>query len=444
MRARAISRDLDRRGTVLLAGQLTTGLIAAAVAIVLARGLGSSAYGQFALISTAVYFIAQLIDVRIFEAAARFGSEYIASGRTLQARAVLELGLLLNLVGGLVATGLIVLCSTLIADRLLESPGLSGSVVLYAFVAPLSGLQAASYAVLRVLDRFVLLATMTMTAAAIRLASVCGVILWGGGLRGALVALLTAEAAVAIGMTAIALQTIDSRLPSTLGFVRHLHGIRAAWPRMARFLAASNATGTLRIVNTQADVLLVGLLASPAAAGVVKIARMFIAPLTMPAIPYAQALLPQLVEATSLRQFGRFEQLTRAAGRALALALTPIGVAITATAPLAVPLLIGPGYEQAPLTVLPMAVAAVIGGGLFWLQPAALALDLQMTSLRYIAAATLIQFALLIILVPALGPPGAGIGALALVVTWAALLLPAVHRRLGRVETSPTVDPRIP
>lgn len=436
MRAREIGRDLDRRGTVLLAGQLIAGVITIGVAIVLARGLGSTAYGQFALISTSVYFVAQVIDVRIFEAAVRFGSDYIATGRPLQARAVLELGLLLNLLGGLVATGLIMLSSALIADQLLGAPGLRGSVVIYALVAPLSGLQGASYAVLRVLDRFTLLASLTAAAAALRLAAACGVILWAGGLRDALVALVAAEAIGAIVMTAIALRTVDSRLPSTLGFVEHARGIRSAWPRMARFLAASNATGTLRIINTQADVLVVGILASPAAAGVLKIARMFTAPLTMPAIPYGQALLPRLMEAVSLRQFGHFDQLTRAAGRALALLLTPIAVAIAATAPLTVPLLFGPGYEQAALTILPLAIAAAIGGGLFWLQPAALVLDLQTTSLRYLGVATLIQLALLVLLVPAIGPPGAGVAALALIVTWAALLLPAVRRRLDRVETS--------
>lgn len=444
MRVRKIGRDLGRRGTVLLAGQLTAAVLAAAVVIVLARGLGPTTYGRFALISTSVFFIAQVIDVRIFEAAVRFGSDYIAIGRPLQARAVLELGLLLNLLGGLIAVGLIALFSALIADRLLGDPGLSGSVVLYGLVAPLSGLQGASYAVLRVLDRFALLAALTVVAAALRLVAACAVILSAGGLREALVALLAAEAISAAAMTAVALRTIGMRLPSTLGFVEHARGVRSAWPRMGRFLAASNATGTLRIVNTQADVLLVGILASPAAAGVMKIARTFTTPLTMLAAPYAQALLPRLMQAVSLRQFGRFDQLTLAAGRSLAHVVIPIAAVIAVTAPLAVPLLFGPGYGQAALTILPLAIAAAIGGSLFWLQPAAIVLDLQTTSLRHLAVATLVQVALAVLLVPALGPAGAGIAALALVVIWVALLSPAVAHRRRQLEAGPTIAPRIP
>jgi O-antigen/teichoic acid export membrane protein len=443
MGMREIGRDLDRRGTALLAGQLAAGLITAAVAVVLARGLGSTAYGQFALISTSVYFVAQVIDVRIFEAAVRFGSDHIAAGRPLQARGVLELGLVLNLCGGLVATGLIVLASALIADGLLGDADLTGPLVLYGFVAPMSGLQGASYAVLRVLDRFRRLATLTAAAAALRLAAAAGVMLLGGGLRSVLVALLAAEAINAIAMTAIAMRTIDSRLPSSLRFVDHARAIRSAWPRMARFLAASNATGTLRIVNTQADVLLVGLLASPAAAGVLKIARVYTTPLVMPALPYAQALLPQLMEAVSLGELERFHRLTRAAGRALARVLVPAAAAIAVTAPFTVPLLFGPGYGQAPLTILPLAIAAAIGGGLFWLQPAAVVLDLQTTSLRYLAAAPVVQVAVLLVAVPALGPPGAGVAAIALVLTWAALLLPAVQLRLARFATSATAAARI-
>lgn len=444
MRVRWIGRDLDRRGTVLLTGQVAAAALAAAVAIVLARGLGPTAYGRFALISTSVYFMAQVIDVRIFEAAVRFGSEYIATGRPLHARAVLELGLLLNFLGGLVAAGLIMLFSGLIADRLLGAPGLSGSVALYGLVAPLSGLHRASYAILRVLDRFALLATLTAVAAALRLLAAYAVILLAGGLHEALVALLAAETINAIVLTAAALRTVGARLPSALGFVEHARRIRSAWPRMGRFLAASNATGTLQIINTQADVLLVGILASPAAAGALKIARTLTTPVTMLAVPYMQALLPRLMEAVSLQQFERFDRLTLAAGRSLGRIVIPIAAVIAATAPLTVPLLFGPGYGQAPPAILPLAIAAAIGGSLFWLQPAAIVLDLQTTSLRYLTVATLIQIALVLLLVPTLGPAGAGIAALALVISWAALLSPAVARRRRRLERAAGTDPGLP
>jgi hypothetical protein len=70
-------------------------------------------------------------------------------------------------------------------------------------------------------------------------------------------------------------------------------------------------------------------------------------------------------------------------------------------------------------------------------------LDLQTTSLRYLAAATVVQVAVLLVAVPTLGPPGAGVAAIALVLTWAALLLPAVQLRLARFATSATAAARI-
>jgi O-antigen/teichoic acid export membrane protein len=120
---------------------------------------------------------------------------YLAAREIGRARAVLELGLVINLVGGLLATGLLVLAASLIAEHLVKQPGLTDAVVIYSFTAPFVAVQGAAGAAFRVLDRFGLLASITAAVPAMRLAGAGAVLAVGGGLHPVLVSLLAAEAA---------------------------------------------------------------------------------------------------------------------------------------------------------------------------------------------------------------------------------------------------------
>lgn len=431
-------RALGARGSILLAGQLVAAALAAVVVIVLARGLGSVAYGQLALISTSVYVIAQVIDARIWEAATRFGSQFLALEEPGRARATLELGLLVNLLAGLLAAGLVALAAGPLAGSVLDDEGLAGEVVLFAAVAPLNTLQAASYAILRVMDRFRALATLIAVGAAVRLAAAGLAIALDDSLGTVLLALVCAEAIATSLLVGLAVITIRARLPRDGGWAARLRSIRGELPEMGRFVAASNATGTLRVLTSQGDVLLVGLLATPAAAGALKVARTFVKPLGLLATPYQHAIYPELVRDASRRRLDRFRERTWPASRAIAGLIVPMAVLIAATSPLTVPLLVGSGYGTAAATIVPLALAGAIDAVLFWLQPAALALDMQLTSLRAMALATLVQVGALLLLIPPLGAPGAGIAAVLLIGTWTAILLPRIAARTSRAVDDAT------
>ena len=430
-------RSVGRRGGVLLAGQLAAGLFAFLLAVFLARQLGATGYGRFALITTAVTIVYQVIDVRIWEASTRYASGYLATGEPLRARAVMELSLPLNFAGGIIATALLVLAAGLIADAFVKDPDLAGAVRAYAFVAPFVALQAACHAIFRVFDRFATLAALSAIAAAARLAAAALAVSFGGGLREILLALLVAEVASGALFVALAWRAVVATLPSSAGFATHVAAIRDELPGMGRFLAASNATGTLRLLNQQADVLVVGLLATPALAGALKLARSFTVPLVMLSHPFYQAIYPQFVRDVAQGRRRELERLLRRLTGAMALLLVPVAAAIAATAPILVPLLVGEGFGQTPSTIVPLAAGTLVVAILFWAHPAALALDMQLLSLRVLAIATAAQIALLFLLVPPLGAPGAGLAYLVLAVIWMSLLVPPVLRRTAPSEPAP-------
>lgn len=424
-------RTLGRRGGILLSGQIAAGALAVAIAVLLARTLGASDYGRYALITATVTIVYQVIDVRIWEATTRFAGNHLARGEPLRARAVLELSLPVNVAGGLLAAGLLALLAPVIAEHIVQDPELASAVAIYACVAPFVAMQAAATAVFRIFDLLGRLAAFTATVPALRLAGVGIAVALDGGIEEILVASLAAEAAGAIGFALLAGREIVSRLPAGPGVAGRFASIRADLPSMGRFLAASNVTGSLRLLNQQLDVVLAGVLATPAVAGTLKVAHTFAAPVTLLGRPFFQAIYPELVRDFAQRRFREFESLLRPATIAMLLFLGPIAIVIAATAPFLVPLLVGEGFAQAPLTIVPLVAGTLINAVLFWPHAAALALGMQMRSLGALAVATAVQVALLLALVPALGAPGAGLAYLALAVVWALLLVPPVMRRIS-------------
>jgi O-antigen/teichoic acid export membrane protein len=424
-------RSLGRRGGVLLSGQVVAAALAVATTIVLARTLGASDYGRYAVITATVTIVYQVIDVRIWEATTRFAGDYLARGERLRARAVLELSLPVNVAGGLLATGLLALFATAIAEHLVKDPDLAAGVVIYACVAPFVALQLASTAVFRIFDRLARLAVLTAVVPALRLIGVAVAVASGGELEAILVASLAAEAAGGIVYVLFAGREIASILPAGPGPFGRLARIRDELPRMGRFLAVSNVTGSLRLLNQQLDVVLAGVLATPAVAGALKVARTFMEPLTLLGRPFFQALYPELVREFAQSRYREFEALMRPATAAMLLFLAPVAIGIAATAPFLVPALVGEGFGQAPLTILPLIAGTLISAVLFWPHPAALALGMQIYSLRVQLIATAVQIALLLALVPTLEAPGAGLAYLAYAVIWALLLVPPVVRRIS-------------
>lgn len=433
-------RNLGRRGGALLSGQVAAAALLVVLTILLARTLGASDYGRYALITTTVTIAFQVIDVRIWEASTRFAGDYLARGEEVRARAVLELSLPVNVAGGLLATGLLSLCAAAIAQHIVQAPDLADAVVIYACVAPFIALQVASTAVFRIFDRLARLAVLTASVPALRLLAVGIVVILDGGLEEILLACVAAEAAGGMVFAGFARHEIASRLPTGPGVFARLRTIRSHLPRMGRFLAVSNATGSLRLLNGQLDIVLAGVLATPAVAGTLKVARTFVAPLGILGRPFFQAIYPELVRDFAQRRFREFKALIRPATVALLIFLGPIAIGIAATSPFLVPFLVGDGFEQAPATIVPLVAGTLINAVLFWPHAAALALGMQMRSLGTLAIATGVQIALLLALVPTLEAPGAGLAFLALTVVWAVLLVPPVYRRISDQAAAEPAD----
>jgi O-antigen/teichoic acid export membrane protein/glycosyltransferase involved in cell wall biosynthesis len=421
---------LIRQAAALLSGQVAAAALTVPCTIVLARALGAEQFGQYALIAAFVLIVSQVLDARTWEAATQFASEHLAAGDTALARAAIEMAHLINVAGGLVAAILVFALATPISSELLGDAQLTEALVIYGAAAPFVALQSAAAIPFRVLGEFRRLAALTAISPLLRLAFVIVALAIGAELTGAVVALAAAEVVAAFVFVGLAQRLMSGPLSSQAFGQR----IRAAFRELRRgwrVIVTSNVHGTLRLANEQLDVVIVGFVASPAAAGTLKIARTFAQPLVMIQKPFYEAIYPRLTAARAAdRLTAEWEVIVRLT-RLAAATLLPLAIAIAATSPWLVPSLAGAPFADAWLALAPIALTMAIVGTFFWLHPAALASGLQGRSVTSLALGTAVQAAAVIALVPSLGIAGAGIAYALVMAIWLALVGPAVRGRMG-------------
>jgi O-antigen/teichoic acid export membrane protein len=423
-------RTLTTQGSTLLTGQLVAAALAFALSLILARGLGPVGYGQFALILTSVTIVAQVIDARVWEAATRYASQHLAVGERTKARAVLELAVATNLVGGLLATGVIVVLSGIVADDLLGDADLADSVAIYGLIAPFVAVQNACAVAFRVFERFRVLAVLTALSPSLRLAVAAAVLIAGGELSAVIPALVVAEGLAAVAYVGVTRRQLRRSLPAEVSVRERLGSVRGDVREMGGFLAMSNLQGSLRLANEQIDVLLVGIVSTPTAAGTLKLAKTFVQPIGLIQRPFYEAIYPRLTRARAEGTLADAWRLIRRITPVAAATLFAGALVVSVASPWLIPGLAGEGFADTWEAVIPLSIGMALAGAVFWIHPSALAIDLQRRAVAILTIATLIQIVLVLLLVPEIGIAGAGIAYAAMIVTWAALLGPAVRERM--------------
>ena len=103
--------------------------------IVAARTLGLDGFGVFATVLAAVGFFQALLDLTVEESLTKYGFRYVSSGDWGRLRRLFRQMLLLKIVGGVLATLLLVVLAPF-ADAIFDESGV-GSALLAAALLPL-------------------------------------------------------------------------------------------------------------------------------------------------------------------------------------------------------------------------------------------------------------------------------------------------------------------
>ncbi|MBV9841333.1 MAG: oligosaccharide flippase family protein [Sphingomonadaceae bacterium] len=428
--ATTVIRRLGRNAGWILSGRGVSGIVSLFYLAIVARALGPRQFGTFSLVLSYTGGLAALVTFQTSYAVIRFGSIHLAAG---------ENDRLANLLGGLALLdvaaalfgALIAIAAVPFVGPLL---GWSASEQHYAAafsVILLLSSGATATGMLRLFDRFDLLAATETVGPLIRLIGACVCWLLGARLPGFLTVWALALAGEATAGWAAALWI--KRTPLVCG-PRSIRKMSAENDRIGSFLLHNNMVVSLSLVWEHAGTIMLGAVIGPAAAGGYRLASKLTLALGKPVESITRALYPELARlAVSDDRETLITVSRRITMMALAIAMVVMLVAALFGRDL-LWLLYGRAYIFAAKTLFLLAIAAGLNLGGVALEPILNAHGLAGSVLLSHAVAALVLLALLAWFVPSYGAVGAGLAMIGATLVLRAATTFLVRRMLRQDE----------
>jgi len=287
----ALDRVLSN-AAVLLGGRVANALMGLAAIALTARTLGVAGFGVLILIHAFAQLLGETVKFQSWQTVLHYGAKPLADNRLADFQRVLRFTLALDLIGAVVgvAAGLVV--TVWFGDRLGLAPGDRPAAALYVLSVAFM-VSATPMGLLRLLDRFDVLARQTGLIALVRLVG-C---LVGYAVRAPMeVFLFFWAAGVVAGFVYIAWAAwseLDGRaLVRT--FTWRGGGLTDGMPGAWRFAWSTNLSATVDVAFTHVITLAIGALVGPAQAALWRIGRQVADAIAKPARLLTASLYPEL------------------------------------------------------------------------------------------------------------------------------------------------------
>jgi len=403
---RAPLRRIFANTGLLLGGRGGGAILNIAATALAARALGIEAFGVLMLLQTYAFILNEAGTFQTWKGGVRYGAPALDDGRTGDLKALIKGCFALDL-AGVAATAALGVAAILAAGALLgwQGPMLIGAA-LYSLVL-LFGFKSAAIGVLRLLDRFDLLAAHSVITPAIRLAGAA--LCWGvgAGLGGFLAAWFAAGAGTGLAAAWLAWRELRRH-----GLDRDYPPLSlrlgALFPRFWRFLWFASAQTSLQEGMRHAPLFVTGAVLGAGGAGLYKAAHQVATIVSKPASLFMQSIFPELSRAAARSREELWSLLLRSAalnaagGGAVLLLYALFGRTILGG-------LFGAEFVDAFGLLLLLSLGAVIlfaGAGV---EPALLSLDRTGRLLAIQAVSAALQVALTFAGLAAFGLVGAGL-----------------------------------
>ncbi|MDH4196735.1 MAG: lipopolysaccharide biosynthesis protein [Candidatus Aminicenantes bacterium] len=438
----AVGRVFRNAGK-LLAGTTAAALLGLGSNVLAARRLGPEAYGFLVLLSTFLFAVVfGLLSFQSWQAIIHYGAKTLVDRREADLKRLVKFGFILDgatsIVAVAIGAGAVFLYGRSKGwDPALLTPATISSAGLFL------RLTGTSVAVLRLFNRFDLLAFQQAAAAAVRLLVVAFLFVRGAALTGFLYGWLATEIAGHALLTALALVEIRRRGVRGLGR-EPLRGLTTTFPGLWKFLLTTNLYGTTRLGARELDIMIVGGVLGPAAAGLFKIVRQFARAVGRLDDVARQAIYPDLSKTWARRDTRRFGELIRGPALILGGAGFVVWVGFLLFGRPVLNGTVGPAYAAAYGPILIYLVGVMIAMATFHFQSVLLAMGRPGELFRVTAGTTLAYFAVLFFLVRSHEVLGAASAYVAYQALWSAWLGVAIRNRrrfAAKAEEKPAETP---
>jgi O-antigen/teichoic acid export membrane protein len=317
-----------------------------------------------AIVVATVAIVSRFFDVQVGDAMIAFAAERLRrdpKGTT----GVVQFAYAIDFVAGIVGFAAV---ATVLAPAFgddLVGPDGQQLMTLYGLTLLAATVDTTSLALMRLLGRFRFILAFTATREVVRFTLLGGVLASGGGLRGAIVALVIAEGLTGVIAIVAASRAVRDRLGARLTD-RSRFASRDMRRGMLGMVFHTNFVSYSKIAVSQGPAVLLGAFHGPLEAGLYKIGTSIAAALGKLSDPAWAAMTPRLAR---LWNAGRPDEIQRLLYQSTVVAFTVMATIAVAAAAAREPLLRLFGGEEATAagTVLVLAlIAKVVNGTFFW------------------------------------------------------------------------------
>ncbi len=403
----------------LLASNAFTAVLSLVYIGIATRTLGLADFGRFALITGAAQTIATLVSFETWKIIVNYGVHHEAGGRHAASSQLLKAAAFVELLSAVLGIAIIAAIFLIWPQPFGLKPDVAPYALAYA-VVQLATLRQTPIGILRLRDRFNLAAGADSVQPVIRLLGALAALTFSPTLLGFLVAWAIAEL-----VTFAAYWMVLARIGELKVLMRarfSLREVRERNPGIVKFLFSTNLQASLGLASRQAPLLFVGGYAGPAAAGAFRLALQLANALSKISILLTRAAFPEIVR--SIRNASR-EKFARGIVRVVGACLGAAAFVMVFVALLGRELLQvvgGSAFGSGYVYLLWLAGAGAIELAASAFEPILLSVQRAVTATLARAGAVVVQFAVMLALLPVMGALGASISVFAGAVVASGLL----------------------
>ncbi|MBU2531547.1 MAG: lipopolysaccharide biosynthesis protein [Alphaproteobacteria bacterium] len=415
-RSDAILRRVARNASYLLSANFVAAVLGIITLSVTARSLGPLAFGLFVLIEIYGRSVDRLVRLESWHAVVRYGADSLEQDQSDEFRQLIKGSTLFDVLGATLSAAFGIALATTIAPLLQLDAWSTFLAQCYCASLALS-LTSTPIAVLRLFDKFGILARLTMVSATTRLLMATAAWVAGGDLLYFVIVLIVQ-------------QVIDCVLMLYFGW-RELHrqgydhiwrvpmrGFFGTFAGVAGFVWHSNLNVMLRTLTQRFDTMIVAAILGPAAAGLYQLSQRIARLLVRFSGPIAQSIYPDIAKLWVRGEIAEFRRIVILLNVAIG-ALVTVGVLIASSQ---MTFLVSFAFGAQFLPAVPIILARLVAVALFLsgavLNPALLSMNLHRQLSRVTIIGTTIFFVAIVPLVFAFGAFGAALAHVVSTAIW--------------------------
>ncbi len=414
-------RRVFKNSAMLTAGKLYTALAGLVYLALATRALGAHNFGVLILIHAYAAAIRDLITLKTSQCVVRYGALCLENNAREDFQKLVKFTMLLDL--GFCAAGAVagMLAVPLVGPWFGVTPELVPAATIYCLMI-LFNFKTTSLGLLRLFDRFDLIALMLMLVPTIRLAGACIAFLYYQNVSAFLffwfsAGALQCFATVWFGWREFSRRGLSKDMNLSLKhLIRPHEGILS-------FIWASHINKTLLTSSVHIATLIVGALLGPASAGLFKIAQESAAVLIKPAQLFTETVYPEMTKIAVTKQFNRLWNVIRHSALVGGAIAGSILLLVFLFGQSLLGLFFGAEYVSAYDILVLLMIGAAITMTSFALEPALFSIGRPEVSMHIRVFTTILHITTLVLLLPKIGLVGAGIAAIAGSLATALLLL---------------------